>query len=740
MNNSIEGFMLNKKYRLIERIGLGGTAIVFKGEDVRTGETVAIKILKEEYAQDEEFIRRFRKEAEAAMKLNHPNIVSVKDIGQDGNVIYIVMEYVDGVTLKDYIDAMQYISWQDTLVIAKQILEAVDHAHEKQIIHRDIKPMNIMVSDSSDIKLTDFGIARAVSNSTIQANDNSAGSVHYLSPEQARGGFVDERSDIYSIGITLYELITGVVPFDGDSHISIALKHLDGKIIPPKEVDPEIPKGVNDLIVMATRKDPGKRFQSARDMLSRLYKVIENPHHSFLDEEYEPAYEPVDTALMENAVREVDEVEEVAAEPEYPYVNTAEIVRSVTMKTITYIISILAGIGVVIFIAGLTSRMNANINGLVSEKYVIEDYVGLRADDVVPILKEYGINVVQNIVNDDILPSGYIVSQNVEAGTSIKKGDKLQIEVSGGEGDFVLEDYKNEDYRLVEQALESKGVHTEIREVTSNSVDAGKIVRTSPMANTIVSPGDTVILYKSIGIMSKKVTVPNLIGLTLEEAMEELERLNLKTGKVYPFPDSDITDLFPDHTPAPTPTPTPTIPVETETPTPEPPETEEPESTPTPPETEEETPTPTSTYEEEFFNIFNTPEPTEGTPEPTEPTPEPTPTKDPSRIYASDKVVYQYPAPGTTLNEHEFVDLYFYDFESLREYEECILLYPYGIVSGRVHVRIDSTPADGLLSILVDGHFDESDFPIKYMVPKSFRGKTKVVIRLNRNPYMEQHV
>ncbi|HOA32957.1 MAG TPA: protein kinase, partial [Clostridia bacterium] len=333
MNNSIEGFMLNKKYRLIERIGLGGTAIVFKGEDVRTGETVAIKILKEEYAQDEEFIRRFRKEAEAAMKLNHPNIVSVKDIGQDGNVIYIVMEYVDGVTLKDYIDAMQYISWQDTLVIAKQILEAVDHAHEKQIIHRDIKPMNIMVSDSSDIKLTDFGIARAVSNSTIQANDNSAGSVHYLSPEQARGGFVDERSDIYSIGITLYELITGVVPFDGDSHISIALKHLDGKIIPPKEVDPEIPKGVNDLIVMATRKDPGKRFQSARDMLSRLYKVIENPHHSFLDEEYEPAYEPVDTALMENAVREVDEVEEVAAEPEYPYVNTAEIVRSVTMKT-----------------------------------------------------------------------------------------------------------------------------------------------------------------------------------------------------------------------------------------------------------------------------------------------------------------------------------------------------------------------------------------------------------------------
>ena len=238
--------------------------------------------------------------------------------------------------------------------------------------------------------------------------------------------------------------------------------------------------------------------------------------------------------------------------------------------------------------------MNANINGLVSERYVIENYVGLRADDVVPILKEYGINVVQNIVNDDILPSGYIVSQNVEAGTSIKKGDKLQIEVSGGEGDFVLEDYKNEDYRLVEQALESKGVKTEIREVTSNSVEAGKIVRTSPAANAIVSPGDTVILYKSIGIMSKKVTVPNLIGLTLEEAIQELERLNLKTGRVYPFPDSDITDLFPDYTPAPTPTPTPTptAPVGTETPTPEVPETEEPSSTPTPtpPGTEEKHP------------------------------------------------------------------------------------------------------------------------------------------------------
>lgn len=715
MNKSFEDFIINNKYKLIERIGIGGTAIVFKGKDIKTGEIVAIKILKEEYIQDAEFIKRFRKEAEAAAKLTHPNIVSVKDIGQDEDVIYIVMEYVDGVTLKDYIDAMQYISWQDTLKVAKQILAAVDHAHKNHIIHRDIKPMNIMVSDNGLIKLTDFGIAKAVSNSTIQANDNSAGSVHYLSPEQARGGFVDERSDIYSIGITLYELVTGVVPFDGDSHISIALKHLDGKIIPPKEVDPEIPQGVNDLIVMATKKDPGARFQTARDMLARLNKVIEDPNVSFLDNYQNEIYEPVETVHVN--LPEDKEVEQQVQEVETPYIDTAEIVRTVTMKTITYILSILVGIVAIIFVVGLTTRVNGNLTDLVSERYIINSYVGLRADEVVPILKDYGINVTQTLINDDLLPNGYIVSQNIEAGTAIKKGDKLEFEVSGGEGAFILEDYKNKDYRLVEQDLVNKGVVVQIKDIASNTVQSGNIVRTSPIADSMVAKGDTVILYRSSGVLYNTVTVPNLTGKTLEEALGILEELKLNLGKAYPDPGSDITDIVP----TPSGTATPDV---TSTPTPSITETPEP--------TIEPTPAPTENNE-----INNTEEPS--TIETPTPTPTPTP-RDPNKTYASDTVVYQYPAAGTVLHEHEVVDLYFYDIEAIREYVEYLLPYPYGTATGKVHLRIEATPADGLLQIVLEGNFDESEFPVKYKVPKSFRGETKVVIRLNRNLYMEQYV
>ena len=300
MDDLTEGYILNNRYEIHEKVGEGGMSFVYRAIDLESGSVVAVKVLKKEFCYDDEFIKRFRNEATAAQKLCHPNIVAIFDMGNDNDIQYIVMEYIDGLTLDKLIKAKKKLPWRNTLKITAQILSAVEHAHSHKIIHRDIKPLNIMLTEEGVVKLTDFGIARAVSSATKSAASDSAGSVHYLSPEQVRGGFVDERSDIYSIGITMYEMITGSVPYDGDSHVSIALKHIDGKIKPPHEVDPTIPYGVSDLIVLATKKETNKRFQSAGEMYERLLKVMKNPYVSFLVD-YENTEEETDMTVSPDA-------------------------------------------------------------------------------------------------------------------------------------------------------------------------------------------------------------------------------------------------------------------------------------------------------------------------------------------------------------------------------------------------------------------------------------------------------
>jgi serine/threonine-protein kinase len=270
----MEGRVLGNRYELIEKIGGGGMALVYKAKCRLLDRVVAVKILRPEFTNDEEFVKRFRIEAQAAASLSHPNIVSIHDVGHEDDVHYIVMEYVDGITLKEYILKKGLLSWKEAVSIASQICSAIEQAHRNSIVHRDIKPHNILITRDGIAKVADFGIARAVSSSTITMVGSTIGSVHYFSPEQARGGYTDEKSDLYSLGIALYEMVTGRVPFDGETPVAVALKHIQDQPVPPLDYESSLPKGVNDIIMKAIKKDQSKRYQSASEMLSDLKGAV----------------------------------------------------------------------------------------------------------------------------------------------------------------------------------------------------------------------------------------------------------------------------------------------------------------------------------------------------------------------------------------------------------------------------------------------------------------------------------
>ena len=274
----MEGRLLGNRYQLIERIGGGGMAIVYKAKCLLLNRYVAIKILRSEFTDDEEFVKRFRVEAQAAASLNHPNIVSIYDVGKQDDSQYIVMEFIDGITLKEYITQKGILPWREAIDIAVQICSALEQAHKNHIVHRDIKPHNIMITNEGIAKVTDFGIARAVTSATITMVGSTIGSVHYFSPEQARGSFTDEKSDLYSLGVTIYEMVTGRVPFDGESPVAVALKHIQEKAERPIDVNPSLPKGINDLILKAMKKDQNLRYQTASDMLNDLKRTLNNPN------------------------------------------------------------------------------------------------------------------------------------------------------------------------------------------------------------------------------------------------------------------------------------------------------------------------------------------------------------------------------------------------------------------------------------------------------------------------------
>ena len=676
MEELTQGYILNERYEIHEKIGEGGMAFVYRGVDLHSGENVALKVLKKEFCYDDEFIQRFKNEAAAAQKLSHPNIVGIYDVGTDDDIQYIVREYIDGLSLDDLIKAKKKLPWRNTLKISAQILSAVDHAHKNKVIHRDIKPLNIMITTEGVVKLTDFGIARAVSSATKSASNDSAGSVHYLSPEQIRGGFVDERSDVYSIGITMYEMVTGNVPFDGDSHVSIAMKHIDGKIKPPGEVDPKIPYGVSDLIMLATKKETNMRFQSAGEMYDQLLKVMKNPYVSFLTN-YTDLDVPAEEEIDEDTVLSKAGGEAIADYGIREEKN--EMVKDVVSQTITYLVAVIVSILVAFFVFTIFTSIKDGFKKYDVTEYSVKNYIGMSSASVVSMLEEKGIEVKQELVINEVYPAGYIIEQSVKEGDIIFAGDTVTLSIAAKEGSIILDDFAGESFQRIGTYLETQQIVVEYKELNSAKYGDGKIIRTSPGVGKILEKGDKVIIYYSTGSLNKVVTVPNLKGMTLEEAQNALTRqdVGLKLGVVYPSPSAEIEGLFPTPTPTETPdvTQTPEITQTSEATTEI--STETPTSDATPDVTENAIPTDfiVPLTEEDILNEEPTGDETETTgapeisetPEETvEPTATPAPTATPTpHIYAHDKVVAQYPPAGTQLMIGEKVNIYFYDLNNI---------------------------------------------------------------------------
>lgn len=771
MSNFAEGKILDKKYEIIGLIGSGGMAYVYKARDIKSGNFVAIKVLKREYCDNEGYIKRFNNEAEAVRNLVHPNIVQIYDVGNVGNVHYITREFVEGITLKDYIEKKASIPWDEALSIAQQLLKAVEAAHAQHVIHRDIKPMNVLITRDGTVKLSDFGIAKAVLGATIEATKNSVGSVHYVSPEQARGGFVDERSDIYSIGVTLYEMVVGVVPFDGDSHVSIALKHLSGTFIQPHDADPEIPMGINDLIVMAMMKDPGSRFQTATDMLRRLERVAEDPDQGFLDKasynddsdmkvvgddgsilQGVPAQS--DEAIPESGLEE-DNIEisiAPAREIEKQHENTRK--KELAFKIGAYALAVVASILLVVFVIKSVSYVIERSYILSRATYTLGNYQGYEAVPIIEMLEKEDIFVEQKLQEDDnYLDAGYIISQDLEAGKIMRKGDVVTFTVSAKEGSFLVPDCKDYTYQEAVDTFTQLGMQTEIVYVKNNETPVGSVVKTSPMAGSVVTKDELMTIYVSEGELYSEVTVPNLEGKTLAEARAELEALGLTVGVSYPDPGQDITFIL-HPTPSPTPTPLPTL-----QPTPEP--TPDPTEEPTPEPTEE----PDDDGDDDDDNPFAVKIPTVRpgrTPRPTaKPTPTPTPTPKPTRrptpspsplptlspgdyVYASDTVVYQYPPAGTSLYKNETVDLYFYDIsnarlDKLRKYKTVSIAQPMGLGNkSSITFAVYATPNDtGKRETVYNKTIYTSLFPLNVKIPVSYSGGTNVSVYVNNKLYCE---
>ncbi|MDP4093849.1 MAG: Stk1 family PASTA domain-containing Ser/Thr kinase [Bacillota bacterium] len=537
MNRGVEmeGMILGNRYELLEKIGGGGMALVYKAKCNLLNRFVAVKILRSDFTNDEEFVKRFRIEAQAAASLSHPNIVSIYDVGHEGNIHYIVMEYVDGITLKDYISRKGALNWREAIEISIQICSAIEHAHRNHIVHRDIKPHNILLTNEGIIKVTDFGIARAVSASTITMVGSTIGSVHYFSPEQARGGFVDEKSDIYSLGITLYEMVTGRLPFDGESPVAVALKHIQDEPEVPMMINKDIPSGVNDIIMKAIKKELGKRYQSATDMLRDFYKVLKEPGGNFVTVENDSG-SPTKRiqAIGNNTPIKRDEFLIKENKPDNTKGNKKK-------DKLTYI---LAGITSVIIIAlAIFIGYNAVMPSIKPEQhkdFVMENYKNKDINDVKDELSKAGIDVDNIKVtrqNSNDVDKDMIISQTPAQGSTLKPGGYNNIEFVVSDGPKVekMPDLTKRDAReAATRAEQDYGLKVTMEDEFNDTVAEGLVTRTDPEAGDDVKSGDSVTIYRSKGPQITQTKVPKLIGLTESQAKKALADANLTLGKEFP--------------------------------------------------------------------------------------------------------------------------------------------------------------------------------------------------------------
>ena len=523
----LKGRLLGNRYEIIEKIGSGGMATVYKAKCHVLNRYVAIKILRDEFTTDEEFIKRFEVEAQSAASITHPNIVSVYDVGVDGNLYYIVMELIKGKTLKEIItEEKGPLPWKWSVNIASQIASALETAHKNHIIHRDIKPHNIIITEDGVAKVTDFGIAKAVSNSTITAFGTTIGSVHYFSPEHARGGFTDEKSDLYSLGVVMYEMLTGKVPFDADTAVSIALKHMQEEAKPPIELNPNIPSAVNDIIMKALRKDTNLRYQNATAMLLDLKRALKEPNGDFVDNN---DYQDFPTQRISTIGLE----EERSAKSTNAKNNKKPNKFAQFIKNHKVLSSIVGLILLFVITLGLTVGIS---NARRPKEVAIPNLVGKTVDEAKQILTENKLNYVEDSSEyNTTYPAGQIISQtpNFVDGRKIKQNTDVKVVVSLGTETTTVPKLKGLTKDEAEDAAKSSKIKLEFVDEISKTVEAGVIIKQEKDEGETVNAGDTVKVYVSIGTGIKQVAVVSVFMKDEETAKQTLQDLGLVVNVEY---------------------------------------------------------------------------------------------------------------------------------------------------------------------------------------------------------------
>lgn len=578
-----EGVFLGKRYEILGRIGSGGMADVYKGKDHKLNRYVAVKVLKSDYRNDESFIKKFVSEAQAAAGLMHPNVVNVYDVGQDRGLYYMVMELVEGITLKEYIEKKERLSAKETISISIQMISGIQAAHNHHIIHRDIKPQNIIISKDGKVKVTDFGIARATT-STATISTNVMGSVHYTSPEQAKGGIVDERSDIYSAGISMYEMVTGHVPFDGDSTVSVALKHLKEKIVAPSVEVPDIPYSLDCIIMKCTEKNVERRYQNCQDLISDLKHSLVDPDGHFVDEQLD-VYTGRKTTGDETILMSEDEIRRAQErsysqsddydDPDYDDYdyddddyddddyddddddyraptqrrnsdyNRKKNVDPNTKKIMKILMVVAAAIIAMVIIFMVGNAMGAFKGGIGlntttnDAKVVVPNLLGMTEDEAKAALKKKNLGYsIAGREESDKYAAGEIMEQSEKANSKVEKNTEIKVVISTGKAKKTVSvpDVKGMSEDDAQKTLENLNLVVEAQAQNSDTVASGKVISTDPAEGTQLTEGSKVTMYVSLGIES--VEVPSIIGMSSEEAQSAIQNVGLQASVTEDYSDT----------------------------------------------------------------------------------------------------------------------------------------------------------------------------------------------------------
>ncbi|WP_144461409.1 Stk1 family PASTA domain-containing Ser/Thr kinase [Siminovitchia fortis] len=536
------GKRISGRYKIIKMIGGGGMANVYLARDMILDRDVAVKILRLDFADEEEFIRRFQREAQSATSLNHPNIVNIFDVGEEDNIYYIVMEYVDGLTLKQYIQNYYPISVEKVIDIVKQLTSALEHAHYNHIIHRDIKPQNILIDHDGNVKITDFGIAMALSATSITHTNAVLGSVHYLSPEQARGGMATKKSDIYSLGIVMFELLTGRLPFSGESAVSIALKHLQSETPPPTRWNPDIPQSVENIVLKATAKDPFLRYNSIEEMEKDLETALDPERMKepkFIIPEDHEATKAI-PVITEDHVESLDDDTMIHQIDTKDVEKTDKKNKDKNKKTRKKWPWVVGSILAVLIIAAVFLIM---MPALMSAKVVqVPDVSGEMYDDAVKSLVDAGFEVGEKIeTTDEVVAEGEVIKTSPKAGREVKKGSLINVYVSTGKEKFELSDYKGRDYDKIVELLDKEGFDHIDREDVYDTAAPGTIIEQDPAPGSEVVPSETTLIFK-VSLGEEKVTLEDLSGNN-QKGLESYEK---STGLIIDSSNEEYSDDVPE--------------------------------------------------------------------------------------------------------------------------------------------------------------------------------------------------